>query len=44
MKEEFENNLSDSQKAEMQAAEEFAALKAAKTKEIETATTQARTK
>jgi hypothetical protein len=44
MKEEFENNLSDSQKAEMQAAEEFAALKAAKTKEIETATTQVKQK
>merc|ERR1719504_318238 len=29
MKEEFENDLSASQKAEMQAAEEFAALKAA---------------
>merc|ERR1719240_533463 len=34
MKETFETNLSDAQKDEMQAAEDFASLKAAKTKEL----------
>jgi len=38
MKETFETNLSESQKDEKQAAEDFANLKAAKTKEINSAT------
>merc|ERR1719352_2190179 len=38
MKETFETNLSDAQKDEKQAAEDFASLKAAKTKEINSAT------
>merc|ERR1719287_252012 len=38
MKETFESNMSQSQKDEMQAAKDFAALKAAKTKEINAAT------